>query len=210
MAFEFSKELKDKVKEIHTQKELQAKREANIKAYNEKVVRELEVAEETLKTAVEVLANEPNAKNAAVEKEARKKVAELRLEVSGASERSNSIFYTESEKANTLILEVLQMARKEIDANKDAKEDSVLERIAAAKKEYLEAAKAYHDFLKIDGNKKYRDLVREVGASDRVAKEFDPRYSIHRPIYTNRDSGPNKYGFIDHEIYSAWDRGEIE
>ncbi|XYY59568.1 hypothetical protein ACNSPU_16940 [Bacillus velezensis] len=106
--------------------------------------------------------------------------------------------------------EILELARKEIVANKTAKEDTALERIAAAKREYLEAAKAYHDLLILDGQKKFYDLVDEIGANEVVAKENEPGFSIHQPIYTDRESGANKYGIIEPEVFRAWNRGVVD
>ncbi|AUJ76168.1 hypothetical protein CWD84_04695 [Bacillus siamensis] len=205
----FSKKLTDKVAELKAQKEKYIAQTEGMRVHNEKVSAELIAAEQDLAAAIEALAEDPSEENRSKEKEARRRAAELRLEVSGASERRSAIFRSKSAQINDMQTEILELARKEIVSNKTAKEDTALERIAAAKREYLEAVKAYHDLLIIDGQKKFYDLVDEIGANEVVAKENEPGFSIHQPIYTDRESGANKYGIIELEVFRAWNRGEI-
>ncbi|MCY8797798.1 hypothetical protein P4U50_13410 [Bacillus inaquosorum] len=206
----FSKKLTDKVAELKALQEKYMTQTEGIRAHNEKVSAELTAAEQDLSAAIEALAEEPSEENRSKEKDARRRVAELRLEVSGASERQTTVFRSKSAQINDMQTEILELARKEIVANKIAKEDGALERIAAAKQEYLEAAKAYHDLLMVDGQQKYYDLAREIDAGEKTAKENEPGFSIHHPIYTDRESGANKYGIIELEVFRAWNRGEIQ
>ncbi|MGQ8920965.1 hypothetical protein ACUUYQ_03670 [Bacillus halotolerans] len=206
----FSKKLADKASELKALQGKLADQTEGMRAHNEKVASDLSAAEQDLASAIEALAEYPSGENRLKEKEARRKVAELRLEASGAEERQDTVFYSKSAQARELRTEILELARKEIVAYKTAKEDAALERIAAAKKEYLEAAKAYHDLLIVDGQKKFYELASEIGANDVVAKQNEPGFSIHHPIYTNRMSGPNRYGIIESEVYRAWNRGEIK
>ncbi|MCY7811596.1 hypothetical protein MOD60_18365 [Bacillus spizizenii] len=193
----FSKKLTDKVTELKALQEKYTTQYEGMRTHNEKVSAELTSAEQDLAAAIEALAEEPSEENRSKEKDARRRVAELRLEVSGASERQTTVFRSKSAQISGLKSEILELARKEIVAHKTAKEDAALERIAAAKREYLEAAKAYHDLLIIDGQKKFYELVDEIGANEVVAKENEPGFSIHHPIYTDRESGANKYGIIE-------------
>ncbi len=206
----FSKKLTDKVTELKALQEKYTTQYEGMRTHNEKVSAELTAAEQDLAAAIEALAEEPSEENRSKEKDARRRVAELRLEVSGASERQTTVFRSKSAQISGLKSEILELARKEIVAHKTAKEDAALERIAAAKREYLEAAKAYHDLLIIDGQKKFYELVDEIGANEVVAKENEPGFSIHHPIYTDRESGANKYGIIDAEVFRAWNRGVVE
>ncbi|MEC1265427.1 hypothetical protein ACGYLS_13420 [Bacillus subtilis] len=206
----FSKKLTDKVAELKAQQEKYTTQYEGMRTHNEKVSAELTAAEQDLATAVEALAEEPSEGNRLKEKEARRRVAELRLETGGASERQNAVFRSRTAQVNYMQTEILQLARKEIVANKTAKEYATLELIAAAKQEYLEAAKAYHDLLMVDGQQKYYDLAREIDAGEKTAKENEPGFSIHHPIYTDRESGANKYGIIEPEVFRAWNRGEIQ
>ncbi|MCY7757265.1 hypothetical protein MOE06_04665 [Bacillus inaquosorum] len=206
----FSKKLTDKVAELKAQKEKYIAQTEGMRAHNEKVSAELIAAEQDLAAAIEALAEAPSEENRSKEKEARRRVAELRLEVSGASERRDAVFRSKTAQITDMQNEILQLARKEIVANKTAKEGAALERIAAAKQEYLEAAKAYHDLLMVDGQQKYYDLAREIDAGEKTAKENEPGFSIHHPIYTDRESGANKYGIIEQEVFRAWNRGKIK
>ncbi|MEC2268520.1 hypothetical protein [Bacillus subtilis] len=206
----FSKKLSDKVTELKALQEKYTTQYERMRAHNEKVSAELTAAEQDLAAAIEALAEEPSEENRSKEKEARRRVTELRLEAGGASERQNAIFHAGSAQISRLRAEILKLARKEIIANKTAKEDAALGRIAAAKREYLEAAKAYHDLLIIDGQKKFYELASEIGANEDVAKENEPGFSIHHPIYTDRESGANKYGIIEPEVFRAWNRGVVE
>ncbi|MCY8375466.1 hypothetical protein P8868_18210 [Bacillus inaquosorum] len=206
----FSKKLTDKVTELKALQEKYTTQYEGMRTHNEKVSAELTSAEQDLAAAIEALAEEPSEENRSKEKDARRRVAELRLEVSGASERQTTVFRSKSAQISGLKSEILELARKEIVAHKTAKEDAALERIAAAKREYLEAAKAYHDLLIIDGQKKFYELVDEIGANEVVAKENEPGFSIHHPIYTDRESGANKYGIIEPEVFRAWNRGVVE
>ncbi|MGX9948699.1 hypothetical protein PNF29_04860 [Bacillus subtilis] len=206
----FSKKLTDKVAELKALQEKYTTQYEGMRTHNEKVSAELTAAEQDLAAAIEALAEEPSEENRSKEKEARRKVTELRLEAGGASERQNAVFRSQTSKITDMQTEILQLARKEIVANKIAKEDGALERIAAAKQDYLEAAKAYHDLLMVDGQQKYYDLAREIDAGEKTAKENEPGFSIHHPIYTDRESGANKYGIIELEVFRAWNRGEIQ
>ncbi|MED4830392.1 hypothetical protein [Bacillus atrophaeus] len=206
----FSKKLTDKVTELKALQEKQSSQMEKMRDHNGKVLTDLSAAETDLSAAIEKLAEDPSEENRAREKEARWKVVEMRLEAGGAKERQDTVFYSKTAQINALKLEILQMARDEIVANKTAKEDAALERIAAAKREYLEAAKAYHDLLIINGQKKFYELASEIDASDVVAKENEPGFSIHHPIYTNRMSGKNRYGITESEVHRAWNRGEIK
>ncbi|MBK4202700.1 hypothetical protein EGI09_01875 [Bacillus subtilis] len=206
----FSKKLTDKVAELKALQEKYIVQTEGMRAHNEKVSAELSAAEQELASAIEALAEEPSEENRLKEKEARRKVAGLRLEASGAIERQDTVYRSKSAQISGLKAEILQLAQKEIVANKTAKEEDALERIAAAKREYLEAAKAYHDLLIIDGQKKFYELASEIGANEVVAKENEPGFSIHHPIYTDRESGANKYGIIEQEVFRAWNRGEIQ
>ncbi|MCI4136319.1 hypothetical protein MMJ09_04115 [Bacillus vallismortis] len=206
----FSKKLTDKVAELNAQKEKYMAQKEGMRAHNEKVSAELAAAEQDLAMAIEALTEEPSEENRLKEKEARWRVAELRLEASGASERRDTVYRSKTAQISRLKAEILQLAQKEIVANKTAKEEDALERIAAAKREYLEAAKAYHDLLIIDGQKKFYELASEIGANEVVTKENEPGFSIHHPIYTDRESGANKYGIIEQEVFRAWNRGEIQ
>lgn len=206
----FSKKLTDKVTELKAQKEKYIAQTEGMRAHNEKVSAELTVAEQDLAAAIEALAEEPSEENRTKEKEARRRVTELHLEAGGASERRDAVFRSKTAQITDMQNEILQLARKEIVANKTAKEDGALERIAAAKQEYLEAAKAYHDLLMVDGQQKYYDLAREIDAGEKTAKENEPGFSIHHPIYTDRESGANKYGITEPEVFRAWNRGEIQ
>ncbi|MBT2574869.1 hypothetical protein J7E26_13040 [Bacillus sp. ISL-51] len=206
----FSKKLTDKVTELKALQEKSVAQTEGMRAHNEKVSAELTAAEQDLTSAIEALAEDPSEENRLKEKEARRRVAELRLEASGARERQDTVFYPKSAQISALKSEILGLARKEIVANKTAKEDAALERIAAAKREYLEAAKAYHDLLIIDGQKKFYELASEIGANEVASKENEPGFSIHHPIYTDRESGANKYGIIEPEVFRAWNRGVVE
>ncbi|MBC8622364.1 hypothetical protein [Bacillus paralicheniformis] len=206
----FSKQLQEKISELKGLEEKAASSSEKIRGHNAKVADELTEAEADLKAAIAELADTPSDANRTKEREARRRVAELQLELNGAKERENVVFGLNSGKTSSLKLEILEMARDEIRANRDANEEKVLKRIAKAKQEYLEAAKAYHDLLIKDGQEKYYDLAREIGVHDRIAKQNEPRFSVHHPIYTYRDNGSNKYGIFWEEVKRAWERGTIE
>ncbi|WMW48980.1 hypothetical protein RFN66_08595 [Bacillus paralicheniformis] len=206
----FSKQLQEKITELKELEEKATSSSEKIRGHNAKVADELTEAEAELKAAIAELADNPSDANRTKEREARRRVAELQLELNGAKERENVVFGLNSGKTSSLKLEILEMARDEIRANRDANEEKVLKRIAKAKQEYLEAAKAYHDLLIKDGQEKYYDLAREIGVHDRIAKQNEPRFSVHHPIYTYRDNGSNKYGIFWEEVKRAWERGTIE
>ncbi|MEC0543645.1 hypothetical protein P8855_00160 [Bacillus inaquosorum] len=206
----FSKKLTDKVAVLKALQEKYNAQTEGMRAHNEKVSAELTAAEQDLAAAIEALAEDPSEENRSKEKEARRRVTELRLEAGGASERQSAVFRSKTAQITDMQNEILQLARKEIVANKTAKEGAALERIAAAKQEYLEAAKAYHDLLMVDGQEKFYDLAREIDAGEKTAKENEPGFSIHHPIYTDRESGANKYGIIEQEVFRAWNRGKIK
>ncbi|ALC81545.1 hypothetical protein [Bacillus gobiensis] len=207
---EFSKKLQGKIDELKALKQSREASGEKMKGYNDSIAQELAETEQELATAIEQLGDDPSAENRKKENEARKKVAALRLEVSGSQQRSSVVFQSKSVKENELTLEVLRLAKAEILANHAAEKDKALERIAKAKQEYLEAAKAYHDLIMVDGQGKYYDLVREIGVNEKTAKDNEPSLSVHQPIYTYRGNGTNPYGIIDREIYSAWMQGEIK
>ncbi|MEK3710643.1 hypothetical protein NST16_11595 [Bacillus sp. FSL K6-1005] len=206
----FSKKLTDKVTELKALQEKYTTQYEGMRTHNEKVSAELTAAEQDLAAAIEALAEEPSEENRSKEKEARRKVTELRLEAGGASERRDAVFRSKTAQITDMQTEILKLAKKELIANKAEKEGDALERIAAAKQEYLEAAKAYHDLLMVDGQQKYYDLVREIGAGERTWKEHNPSFHVHHPIYTDRGYGNNKYGIIELEVNRAWRRGEIQ
>ncbi|WP_024120977.1 hypothetical protein [Bacillus halotolerans] len=205
----FSKKLTDKVAELKALQEKYNAQTEGMRAHNEKVSAELSAAEQDLATAIEALAEDPSEENRSKEKEARRRVTELRLEAGGASERQSAVFRSKTAQITDMQNEILQLARKEIVANKTAKEGAALERIAAAKQEYLEAAKAYHDLLMVDGQQKYYDLADDIDAGERIWKGSNPGFHVYYPIYTDRGSGNNKYGIIELEVNRAWRRGEI-
>ena len=206
----FSKQLQEKITELKALEEKAASSSEKIRGYNAKVADELAEAEVELKSAIAKLADNPSDANRTKEREARRRVAELQLELNGAKERENVVFGLNSGKTSSLKLEILEMARDEIRANRDANEEKVLKRIAKAKQEYLEAAKSYYDLLITDGQKKYYDLVQEIDVPDHIAQQNEPGLSVHHPIYTYRDNGPNKYGIFEDEVKRAWERGRIE
>ncbi|MFS0559606.1 hypothetical protein AB1K91_02595 [Terribacillus sp. 179-K 1B1 HS] len=206
----FSKELQGKIEELKSLKESLAKSNETIKTHNEKVAEELVVAKEELKAAMEAMGDDPSEENRIKENEMRRKVASLELEVSGAVERKSAVTNSKNMKIMALHEEVLRDARKEILVNYESKKDETLETIAKAKQAYLEAAKAYHDLIMVDSQGKYYDLARELGTNERMTKDNAPNLSVHHPIYTDRASGPNKYGIIEPEVYRAWRRGEIK
>ncbi|MGR3289095.1 hypothetical protein [Bacillus sonorensis] len=206
----FSKKLQEKITELKALEEKAASGSERIRSHNAKVADELAEAEAELKVAIAELADNPSDASRTKEREARRRVAELQLELNGAKERENVVFGLNSSKKSSLKLEILEMARDEIRANRDANEEKVLGRIAKAKQEYLEAAKAYHDLLIKDGQEKYYDLAREIGVHDRIAKQNEPGFSVHHPIYTYRNNGANKYGIFGDEVKRAWERGRIE
>ncbi|EME72109.1 hypothetical protein OZL92_24015 [Bacillus sonorensis] len=206
----FSKQLQEKITELKALEEKATSSSEKIRGHNAKVADELAEAEAELKVAIAELADNPSDSNRTKEREARRRVAELQLELNGAKERENVVFGLNSGKTSSLKLEILEMARDEIRANRDANEEKVLKRIAKAKQEYLEAAKSYYDLLITDGQKKYYDLVQEIDVPDRIAQQNEPGLSVHHPIYTYRDNGPNKYGIFEDEVKRAWERGRIE
>ena len=206
----FSKQLQEKISELKGLEEKAASSSEKIRGHNAKVADELTEAEADLKAAIAELADTPSDANRTKEREARRRVAELQLELNGAKERENVVFGLNSGKTSSLKLEILEMARDEIRANRDANEEKVLKRIAKAKQEYLEAAKSYYDLLITDGQKKYYDLVQEIDVPDHIAQQNEPGLSVHHPIYTYRDNGPNKYGIFEDEVKRAWERGRIE
>ncbi|MDQ7724608.1 hypothetical protein FPQ02_07895 [Bacillus halotolerans] len=206
----FSKKLTDKVAELKALQEKYTTQYEGMRTHNEKVSAELTAAEQDLAAAIEALAEEPSEENRSKEKEARRRVTGLRLEAGGASERQNAVFRSRTAQVNDMQTEILQLARKEIVANKTAKEENALERIAAAKREYLEAAKAYHDLMMVDGQEKFYDLAREIGVNGSTAKANEPGFHVYHPIYTDRGYGNNKYGIIELEVNRAWRRGEIQ
>ncbi|MEK5500780.1 hypothetical protein [Bacillus sp. FSL M8-0168] len=206
----FSKQLREKISELKALEEKAASSSEKIRGHNAKVADELAEAEVELKSAIEKLADNPSETNRTKEREARRRVAELQLELNGAKERENVVFGLNRGKKSSLKFEILKMATDEIRANRDANEDKVLERIAKAKQEYLEAAKSYYDLLITDGQNKYFELVQEIEVPDHIAKQNEPGLSVHHPIYTYRDNGPNKYGIFEDEVKRAWERGRIE
>ncbi|MGG3065156.1 hypothetical protein ABEO83_01665 [Bacillus glycinifermentans] len=206
----FSKQLQEKISELKALEEKAIGSSEKIRGHNAKVADELAEAEAELKSAIEKLADDPSDANRTKEREVRRKVAELQLELNGAKERENIVFGLNSGKKSRLKIEILEMARDEIRANRDANEEKVLERIAKAKQEYLEASKSYYDLLITDGQKKYYDLVQEIEVPDHIAKQNEPGLSVHHPIYTYRDNGRNIYGIFWDEVKQAWERGRIE
>lgn len=94
----FSKQLQEKISELKALEEKAASSSEKIRGYNAKVADELAEAEVELKSAIAKLADNPSDANRTKEREARRRVAELQLELNGAKERENIVFGLNSGK----------------------------------------------------------------------------------------------------------------
>lgn len=107
----FSKQLQEKITELKELEEKATSSSEKIRGHNAKVADELTEAEADLKAAIAELADTPSDANRTKEREARRRVAELQLELNGAKERENVVFGLNSGKTSSLKLEILEMAR---------------------------------------------------------------------------------------------------
>lgn len=205
-----STQLQEKITEVKALSEKFNTRQQNLSQHNDTVSQEFAQARIDLETAVSKLATNPSAINREAEKAARRKHAELELEVSGSQQRSSAVNGTDNAHLTQVQRETLHAVGRELKSNHDAKEGEVMQAIEDAKKAYMLALKAYHDLKLVNTQSKFYDIASEIGIRHDVAKTLEPGVSINHVPFTYRAPGFNYYGIFSDETYEAMNHGVIK
>lgn len=201
-----SKQLEELIKIALEAKEKGEQRSGNLKKLEQELEGELKEALDQLKKAMETLADNVTDKTRQAELEARRKVETLRMEKEGSKHRKSLVFTEASTEGAKAKQSVKQAARQEALQKWGEVEPDLLNRIEAAKAEYLSALKAYHDTMQACNNI-FTESCLAVGV-DFESQEIP--HSVHLPLFTYRASGFNYYGMFDDEVNGALKRGIIK
>ena len=198
--YKLSKRLTDAIEAYEAHAAKDKGREDTVRARNVELARELEAAEAELQTAMDATIEEPTQPNERKETEARRKVAELKLQVSGGEDRAARAYQLERAERERLSREARQVGKEEAEAFFYEGWERHLQAIADAKYAYLDSLRAIHHFRKQANEIYYAPRRASGNTSDRPSfYQIDPDFYAQYRIYT----------VSDYEANDAYDRGVI-
>lgn len=174
---------------------------------NVELASELAAAEMSLTEAMDRTIADPTSANEQKETTARRKVAELRMTVSGGDERASRAFLAGTGKARELQLEAARIGKEEAERHFNDNIDRVKQAVADAKYAYLNALVDYHK-LGRDAWSIWDYTNGGADASEYVKAQVGGVPRFREVTFTNHLSAP-LYGIWDNEIIKAYKHGKI-
>ncbi|AUJ25840.1 hypothetical protein [Virgibacillus dokdonensis] len=203
---EKSQELKDLIAKYHHQQQQIEERRKQAQEQAEKVQAELSQAHQQLERAMDDTLADPSEANEEKERQLRRKIADLQLDLQGAQGRKDRAFRSGSSDANATARQAVHLAKQEAQDAIAQHFDTVKKRIEDAKYEYLKALVGYRQFeLDVEGGI-FFDTVQAVGQENTNVQR--PSVPILYPFRFPSD-GDNFYGVVDVEVSRAYKRGII-
>lgn len=183
---------------------MQQRRES-VEDRKQRLQQELSETEEKLKQAMAVTLDNPTKANEEKETELRRKVADLKMAIAGAEERSNFAFYDGMDESKRLAKEAIALAKTEAERYFNENINDKLVAIKEAKYAYLKALVDAYD-LKQDA---YR-IWRETGqlTNPNYLENTDSPY-LNNDIYNIPLTMPY-HGLHPNEVVRAASYGVIE
>lgn len=183
-------------------------RAARVQARSAELVQELPAAEAELQAAMDATIKDPTAENEHNEAEARRKVAEMRLQISGSEERAARAFNLGSQEREQLAGEARRIAKAEAEAIFDEEYPKRLKAIADAKYAYLDALRGMHRFLN-EVNEIHYGTQRVTGSTAPGKIPDHPKFWGIKPNFNYRQGERQVHGISASEMNDAFDRGII-
>lgn len=203
---EKSKELKDLIKKYHEQCEQNDTRRRQVEEQTKQLQTELAQAQRKLEQAMDATLADPTDANMKKERELRRKIAELELDLKGAQGRKDRAFRSGTADANATARQAVNLAKQEAQDAIAQYFDTVKKRIEDAKYEYLKALVGYHQFELDVEQGIFFDTVKAVGQSNTdVQRPYVPSVQFLAPpsYYTNY------HGVVETEVSRAYKWGKI-
>ncbi|MEK4790750.1 hypothetical protein [Bacillus sp. FSL K6-2971] len=214
MIFEMSRSLAEKVSKLDSLSTQKKKSEEELAMHDEKLGEELEKAERELEKAIMNLSIESSQANRSKERKAREKVSSLRLELSGSSERRQTVSRILQRDILKIKEEVMSDLSAELKSHKNTFEQGTLDRIRLAKKEYLDALKAHHELIDVQCRQTYFDVARSIGetasaTSTGLFDKYYPNIYVRETTFRHTPNGNSPYGIGTKEIQDALSKGIV-
>lgn len=203
---EKSKELKGLIEQYQKERDKMGRHHEKSDKQAEKIERELEKTKQELEQAMDATLEQASEANLAKERELRRKIAELELDLAGAKARRSRSFKRGSDQATAIAEKAVELAKKEAQELHDKHIDEMKKRVEDAKYEYLKSLIAYKQFTD-DVGAIFFDTIHAVDQTN--TKVQRPRVEELRPFLDARYYG-NYYGIFDYEINAAYKHGKIE
>lgn len=170
-------------------------------------------AHQQLEQAMDETIADPSEANEEKERQLRRKIADLQLDLQGAQGRKDRAFKSGSADANATARQAVHLAKQEAQDAIAQHFDTVKKRIEDAKYEYLKAFVGYRQFELDVKQGIFFDTVEAVNQSN-----TNVQYPSVPILYPFRfpSNGDNFYGVVDEEVsraykhvlkvYQAWQR----
>ncbi|API93496.1 MULTISPECIES: hypothetical protein [unclassified Virgibacillus] len=203
---EKSQELRDLIAKYQQQREQTEERQKQAKEQADKIQAELSQAQRKLEQAMDATLADPSNKNQEKERELRRKIADLQLDLQGAQGRKDRAFRSGSSDANTTARQAVNLAKQEAQDAVAQHFDAVKKRIEDAKYEYLKALVGYRQFELDIERGIFFDTVEAVNQSNtKVQRPYVPSVQFLAPpsYYTNY------HGVVETEVSRAYKHGKI-
>lgn len=182
-------------------------RAEKVRTRNAELTQELAAAKAELQTAMDKVIEDPTAVNEKAETEARRKLAELTMQVAGGEERGQRAFQTGSSKGRELHVAAAKVGKEEAFRYYEENFDKVMKEIAAAKKAYLQALVGFYD-LKSNAEDIWRQGSMNADRFGPIVEAVGGEPHFRGVEFTNHLSAPN-HGIFDGEIRQAAKYGKI-
>lgn len=200
-----NKRVLELVKAYQKEKAAMDERAVGIETDAARLQRELTDARLDLDVAIDKALDKPTEANLQAEREARRRVADLELDIMGVDQRRSRSFTVGSGKASQLARETKEAGREEAAKYYTTNIGDVLKAIEDAKRAYLLALKKYYD-LRVESGEIYLYAVSETDGRDDPGNR--PNFSPELiPFY--RKGGPQVHGVFADEIEQAFKHGVI-
>lgn len=203
---EKSQELKDLIAKYHHQQRQIEERRKQAQEQAEKVQAELSQAHQQLERAMDDTLVDPSKENEEKERQLRRKIADLQLDLQGAQGRKDRAFRSGSSDANATARQAVHLAKQEAQDAIAQHFDTVKKRIEDAKYEYLKALVGYRQFELDVEQGIFFDTVQAVGQENTNVQR--PSVPILYP-FRFPSQGDNFYGVVDVEVSRAYKSGII-
>lgn len=203
---EKSKELKELIEQFQKERGKQSRHQDKSQEQAESIEQELIETRDQLEQAMDDTLELSNEANLAKERELRRKIAELELDLEGARARKSRAFHRGSNDATAVAKRAVTLAKEEAQTQYHANIDEAKAKVADAKYAYLKSLIEYREFTD-DVSALFFDVVRAVDQPNTDVQR--PHVEELRPFLDSR-TYDNYYGILEHEVNNAYKYGKIE
>lgn len=203
---EKSKELKKLIEQYQNERDKQSRHQDKSEQQAQEIEQELIKKHNELEQAMDDSLEIANEANLTKERELRRKIAELELDLEGARARKDRAFRRGGNDATTIAKQAVELAAKEAEAQYNEHVDAAKSKVEDAKYEYLKSLIEYKQFTD-DVSSLFVDTVQDVEQTN--TKVQRPHVHELRPFLDSRTYN-NYHGISAHEINNAYKYGKIE